>query len=104
MVTTSLSMIVSQRPIKEFWCLLVMKEYDNLSQVDGNVKMALLVFSHLYIIQTKLGESVVIYLPICHTDNTEESYKELFEAIHDRAEQLAFSIDSLTVHLEFNCQ
>ena len=63
--------------------------------------MAPKIFSQLYIIRAKLGESAVTCSYAILPDKTKDSYKEMFKALLARAEEIGFSLDSLTVHLDF---
>ena len=67
--------------------------------MDGTFDTAPKLFTQLYIIQAKLGESCAYALL---TGKSQGLYEEMLRAICDKAEDFGFTLDPEVVHMEFD--
>ena len=69
--------------------------------MDGNFSLAPKVFQQMYIIRAKLGNSAVTCAYALLTGKSQGQYEEMLKAVTRRCEDLGFSPDPTTVHMDF---
>ena len=69
--------------------------------MDGTFDTAPKLFTQLYIIRAKLGESAVSCAYALLTGKSQGLYEEMLRAICDKAEELGFTLDPEIVHMDF---
>ena len=69
--------------------------------IDGTFSLSPKIFQHLYIIRAKLGTSAVTCVYALLTRKSQSHYEEIMQAVLKRCEELGFTPDPTTVHLDF---
>ena len=69
--------------------------------MDGTFKTAPKLFKQLYVIRARLGQSAVTCAYALLTGKSQELYEEMLQAISRTAEELGFTLDPESVHLDF---
>ena len=69
--------------------------------IDGTFSLSPKIFQQLYIIRAKLGTSAVTCVYALLNGKSQSHYEEIMQAVLKRCEELGFTPDPTTVHLDF---